>query len=104
MPGCTCNGKDAFGLVTMKAAEDPTLRQGDVVATDQGFVAYSGRGSSGKNGKRTAEFTPIDGTSGTAGEWRRQLSQTKIMPNPPVPAIASAAAADAGGRQVQLER
>src|ERR1700681_85325 len=52
VPGCTCNGKDAFGLVNMKAAEDPTLRQGDVVATADGFVAYSG------THKRSADFTP----------------------------------------------
>src|SRR5215469_3530863 len=42
VPGCTCNGKDAFGIVNMNAAEDPTLHQGDVVATEDGFVAYGG--------------------------------------------------------------
>ena len=34
---CTCNGKDAYGLVNMKAADDPTLRPGDIVATDSGL-------------------------------------------------------------------
>src|SRR5580692_6034613 len=32
VPGCSCNGKDAFGLVTVDVASDPTLRAGDVVA------------------------------------------------------------------------
>jgi hypothetical protein len=31
--GCTCNGKDAFGLARIDVANDPTLRQGDIVAT-----------------------------------------------------------------------
>ena len=33
VPGCTCNGKDAFGLAKIDAAHDPTLRPGDIVAT-----------------------------------------------------------------------
>ena len=39
VPGCTCNGKDAFGLVTLDAANDPTLRPGDAVATPDGKTA-----------------------------------------------------------------
>lgn len=33
VPGCTCNGKDAFGLAKIDVANDPTLRPGDIVAT-----------------------------------------------------------------------
>jgi len=33
VPGCTCNGKDAFGLAKIDAAHDPTLRPGDIVAS-----------------------------------------------------------------------
>jgi len=33
VPGCTCNGKDSFGLAKIDVAHDPTLRQGDIVAT-----------------------------------------------------------------------
>ena len=40
--GCTCNGKDAFGLVTPSVDNDPTLRTGDIVATNTGMMAYSG--------------------------------------------------------------
>ena len=75
VPGCSCNGKDAFGLVNMQAAEDPTLRHGDVVATADGFVAYSG------THKKTADFTPINNSaSGVSAESRRQLAQTRIAP------------------------
>ena len=33
VPGCTCNGRDAFGLAKIDVAHDPTLRQGDIVAS-----------------------------------------------------------------------
>jgi hypothetical protein len=103
VPGCSCNGKDAFGLVNMKAAEDPTLHQGDVVATQDGFVAYSG------THKRSAEFTPINSTSSVPAESRRQLAQTKVSPaSAPaasVPITNSALSArDGNDRQAQLER
>jgi hypothetical protein len=35
---CTCNGRTAYGLATMDAHEDPTLRVGDLVATPNGLV------------------------------------------------------------------
>jgi Protein of unknown function (DUF2865) len=103
VPGCTCNGKDAFGLVNMKAAEDPTLRQGDVVATEDGFVAYSG------SHKRSADFTPINSASGVSADAKRQLAQTRIAPASAPAGRAetvnsNASARDGNDRQVQLVR
>jgi Protein of unknown function (DUF2865) len=37
--GCTCNGKDQFGLAPVKIENDPTLRKGDLIAGDSGLVA-----------------------------------------------------------------
>jgi hypothetical protein len=37
--GCTCNGKDAFGLARIDVATDPTLRQGDIVASGDNVKA-----------------------------------------------------------------
>jgi Protein of unknown function (DUF2865) len=71
---CTCNGKDAYGLVTAEAKDDPTLRPGDIVATDRGFVAYNG------SSKRSKEFTPIASYSGLSAETRHKLSSAKIEP------------------------
>jgi uncharacterized protein DUF2865 len=76
VPGCTCNGKDAFGLVNTPVAEDPTLRAGDVVATNNGLMAYNG----GTSARTAANFTPIASYSGLSGELRRRLSETKITP------------------------
>jgi uncharacterized protein DUF2865 len=38
-PGCTCNGKDHYGLAAVAIGADPTLRAGDMVATRQGALA-----------------------------------------------------------------
>jgi hypothetical protein len=71
---CTCNGKDAYGLVTAEANDDPTLQPGDIVATDRGFVAYNG------SSRRSKEFTPIGSNSGLSAELRRKLAGAKIAP------------------------
>lgn len=107
VPGCSCNGKDAFGLVNMKAAEDPTLHQGDVVATADGFVAVSG------GSKHGADFTPIDAANSPARvstEVKRQLTQTRIAPgSPAAPDVsgnlsAGTSGRDGNDRQAQLTR
>jgi hypothetical protein len=36
--GCTCNGKDALGLASVKIENDPTLRKGDIVAGENGLL------------------------------------------------------------------
>jgi Protein of unknown function (DUF2865) len=53
---CTCNGKDAFGLAPFDMTKDPTLRPGDIVATKDGFIAYSGAQAQSSQ----AAFTPIE--------------------------------------------
>ncbi len=42
VPGCTCNGRDAFGLAPFEMARDSTLRPGDIVVTAKGPMVYSG--------------------------------------------------------------
>ena len=36
--GCTCNGKDPVGLAQVNVEDDPTLRQGDIVAGENGLL------------------------------------------------------------------
>jgi hypothetical protein len=93
---CTCNGKDPVGLVTADAADDPTLRPGDIVVTNSGFVAYSG-------GRRNAEFTPVE--SYASGELRNRLAGVKIVPRNATPVPEQAASpAPSADRRVQLGR
>ena len=82
---CTCNGRDGLGLAHLDSASDPTLRPGDIVATNEGFVSYRGAKS------KTAPFTPIDPSSGA---WARKLSEIKIRPAPPAAAVAPVSPAD----------
>jgi hypothetical protein len=50
--GCTCNGKDQFGLAPVSIENDPTLRKGDLVAGADGLTAAPD--------KRTAQnYTPL---------------------------------------------
>jgi hypothetical protein len=65
VPSCTCNGKDAFGLAPIDVAADPTLRPGDMVATDNGVRTYTG--AKIKRGAQTAEFTPVEKPTPVAG-------------------------------------
>lgn len=74
---CTCNGKDVFGLARIDTASDPTLRPGDIVATNDGLMTYNGNGKS-----KAAEFTPIEQAGGSS-EWRRRLMSIKVAPAPP---------------------
>ena len=75
IPGCTCNGRDAFGLVNTGVADDPTLRPGDIIATNAGLMAYNGGGTNGST------FTPISTYAGLLADLRRQLTETKIEPD-----------------------
>lgn len=102
---CTCNGKDAFGLVRLDAKSDPTLRPGDMVATAEGLVAFTGN----RNGK-TATFTPVADYGSFTKSYRDKLSQLKIMPqnpgangSPPVPFGGNSAARE-DARRAQLSR
>lgn len=65
--GCTCNGKDSFGLAQIDAEKDPTLQPGDIVATSQGFVV-AGRT------RQAISFSPL------RGEMRAKLFAVKIAP------------------------
>lgn len=74
---CTCNGRTPGGLVRTDAKSDPTLRAGDIIATNQGLMSY--RGNNGK----AADFTPVQDRKLTAIEIR------------PAPISAAALAANA---------
>ena len=51
---CTCNGHNPVGLASVDLAMDASLRSGDVLATTDGLVAYSG-----VRVARRPDFTPV---------------------------------------------
>ena len=74
---CTCNGRDPAGLAPVDLTLDTSLRSGDVIATTDGLVAYSGVrvGNS-----QTAEFTPVASYPGLTAEIRARLGDMKVAP------------------------
>ncbi len=73
--GCTCNGRSSAGLVPVDLSFDTTLRTGDIVATNDGLVAYDG------NARHTnGQFTPVHDYAGLGAELRTRLSETKVAP------------------------
>ena len=75
--GCSCNGRTAFGLAPIDPRYDPTLRPGDVVATENGLAAYTGTRNN------VAEFTPVQNYSRMAKSTRDTLASTKVGPKSP---------------------
>ena len=83
--GCTCNGRTTFGLAHIDATTDPTLRPGDIVATENGLMAFTGKGG-GDRTNVSANFTPVQDYSGLSKAMRSQLGSTKVSASPAQPA------------------
>jgi hypothetical protein len=76
---CTCNGKDAFGLAPFDLSSDPTLRPGDIVATKDGLLSYTGKTARGDS------FTPVKPSSAAA--QLNAAASRKQVHRPSEPAI-----------------
>jgi hypothetical protein len=90
---CTCNGRNSAGLAPVDLSLDNSLRAGDVVATSDGLVAYSGVRADGQAG----DFTPIASYPGLTAAVRARLGEMKVAPvtaevasDAPPPATVSA--------------
>ena len=70
---CTCTGKGPAGLAAVDLSLDASLRPGDVVATGNGLVAYTGRGGA-------SDFTPVASYPGLTSEVRSRLGDMKVAP------------------------
>jgi len=74
---CTCNGRNPTGLAPVDLTLDTSLRSGDIVATTDGLVAYTGvRLGAGQ----TAEFTPVASYPGLTADVRARLGEMKVAP------------------------
>jgi hypothetical protein len=74
---CTCNGRDPAGLAPVDLSQDSSLRAGDVVATNEGLVAYTGV-RVGTN--QTADFAPVASYPGLTADVRARLGEMKVTP------------------------
>ena len=65
---CTCNGHNPAGLAPVDLALDGSLRTGDVLATTDGLVAYSGIRV---GNDQTPDFTPVASSPGDRSNDRQ---------------------------------
>ena len=74
---CTCNGHNPAGLAPVDLAMDGSLRPGDVLATTDGLVAYSGIRV---GNDQAPDFTPVASYPGLTPETRARLNNMKVAP------------------------
>ena len=74
---CTCNGHNPAGLASVDLAMDGSLRSGDVLATADGLVAYSGMRV---GNDQTPDFMPVTSFPGLTPEVRARLIDMKVAP------------------------
>ncbi|MCP3440345.1 DUF2865 domain-containing protein [Bradyrhizobium sp. CCGUVB14] len=92
---CTCNGREPVGLAPVDLTLDSSLKAGDVIATSDGLVAYTGV----RLGmEQTAEFTPVASYPGLTAQVRARLGEMKVAP-----VRAETVAADAPAAEIVRE-
>jgi Protein of unknown function (DUF2865) len=74
---CTCNGHNPAGLAPVDLALGGSLRTGDVLATTDGLVAYSGIRV---GNDRAPDFAPVASFPGLTPEVRARLNDMKVAP------------------------
>jgi Protein of unknown function (DUF2865) len=74
---CTCNGREPVGLAPVDLALDASLKAGDVIATADGLVAYTGIRL---GNDQIAEFTPVASYPGLTAQVRARLGEMKVAP------------------------
>ena len=74
---CTCNGRSPSGLAPIDLTLDTSLRSGDVIATTDGLVAYTGVRL---GADQTAEFTPVASYPRLTADVRARLGEMKVAP------------------------
>ena len=74
---CTCNGHNPVGLAPVDLALDGSLRPGDVIATTDGLVAYSGIRV---GNDQAPDFTPVASYPSLTPEVRARLNDIKVAP------------------------
>jgi hypothetical protein len=77
VPACTCTGKDIGGTAIIDIHSDPTLRPGDIVATKDGLMVFTG---SKQGPRQTSDFVPAEDYKGLPAAVRRTLAELRVAP------------------------
>jgi hypothetical protein len=92
---CTCNGREPAGLSPVDLSLDNSLKAGDVIATTDGLVAYTGVRL---GQEQSAEFTPVASYPGLTAQVRARLGEMRVAP-----VRAETVAADAPAAEIVRE-
>jgi hypothetical protein len=76
VPDCACT-KTGTGTATLDAETDPTLREGDIVVTENGPVVFKG---ATRWPFKSTDFAPAKNYSGLPTEFRLKLSALRVAP------------------------
>ena len=76
-PTAPATAEAPSGLAPVDLTLDTSLRSGDVVATTDGLVAYTGVRL---GAEQTAEFTPVASYPGLTADVRARLGEMKVAP------------------------
>ena len=74
--GCSCNAKKPVGNTNISYTEDPTLRPGDIVMTENGPVVF--RGQVGPTHK-LSDFVPARDSKQISGALREQVVAMRVL-------------------------
>ena len=88
---CTCNGREPVGLAPVDLSLDSSLKAGDVIATTDGLVAYTGVRV---GNDQAPEFTPVASYPGLTAQVRARLGEMKVAPVRAETVTADAPSAD----------
>jgi Protein of unknown function (DUF2865) len=92
--GCTCNGKDAFGVARIDLANDPTLRPGDIVASGDNVKAALIAMAAAKERQPAVPEIANEKPVSRPGAIRRVAGPTTAVPADPTTEVAPGDQAD----------
>jgi len=75
--GCSCSAKRELGMASVSYLNDPTLRPGDIVMTENGAVVF--KGAVGPMHK-TSDFVPVKDSKQLSGHTKEKVIAMKAMP------------------------
>jgi len=75
--GCSCNAKRDLGMTSVNYMNDPTLRPGDIVMTENGPVVFKGAVASTH---QVSDFVPVKDSKRISGRTKEKVIAMRAMP------------------------
>jgi hypothetical protein len=76
--GCSCNEKRELGMASVSYMNDPTLRPGDIVMTENGPVVF--KGAVGPT-HQMSDFVPVRDSKQLSGRTKEKVIAMRAMPS-----------------------